>query len=175
MGKTISSGLKNTTPLPSNRMAETLGSLIDKLTIKALREFHLRERRASSREKEPARKLSILKKQKAALGDEIDVFLKLALAGKVSLTDEKLKLYNKPEVMGKTGNIKSLAQAIEGLAEQNIKLWHLEDEARREDKGLAFVGSIKRKIDITNQKRNDFIDLIDHLLKEYIQRKDSRS
>jgi len=148
-------------------MAETLGSLVDKLAIKSLREFHIKEMISAPQSKFPKaelkKKLVLLEKQKKLLHKEIDIFMVQALTRLVTMKDEKLKLYNKPESIGRVGAVRTVAGAIEKLAQKNIQLWHLEDEARREDVDLAYIGEIKRKIDATNQERNDFMDLVDEL------------
>ena len=154
-------------------MAETLGSLVDKLTIKSIRTFHIKEATHAQQRKrssaELKRKLTIVEKQKSRLLDEIQSFIHLAAQGKVPLREEKFKLYNKPEIMGKVSNIKTIARAIEKLGQANIALWQLEDEARREDVDMAYIGKIKRKIDHVNQRRNDLIDRIDELFEQRLR------
>jgi hypothetical protein len=155
-------------------MAETFGSLIDKFTIKSIREFYIRKKIkniASNTEKEKINeKLKILKKQKSFLGDEIESFIAAALKGKITLKDEKLKLYNKPEQVGKIGSVKTIAKAINALASKNMELWNLEDEARRQDVELKYIGEVKKKIDFANQQRNDLIDKIDDILEKEIKK-----
>ncbi len=154
-------------------MAETLGSLIDKLTIKDIREFHLRQMLDDQDKKFPKfeleQKLKTLESQKQSLAKEIDEFVVLASKGKVQLKDEKLKLYNALKDMGRIPQTKSLGEAISGLANKNLELWHLEDEARRKDVKLSYIGEVKRKIDLANQQRNDFIDKIDELFEKKIK------
>jgi hypothetical protein len=153
-------------------MAETLGSLVDKLTIKCLREYHINEMKADKKAKFSKKaldeKLKILRKQKKENQDEIDRYVVHAITFGISLKDEKLKLYNNPNIIGKIGEINGISDAIERLGQKNIQLWHLEDEARREDVSLSYIGKIKRKIDVTNQHRNDCIDCIDELFAKYI-------
>jgi hypothetical protein len=153
-------------------MAETLGSLIDKLTIKDLREYHMREMLERQDPKftkeELTEKLELLAGQKKQMQAEIDEFVVRAMRGEIPVRDDKLKIYNKRDHMGKTGDVTGIAAAIEGLIQANTALWHLEDEARREDVELAYIGEVKRKIDVTNQRRNDFIDLIDQLFEKKV-------
>ncbi|OQB12417.1 MAG: hypothetical protein BWY16_00473 [Candidatus Omnitrophica bacterium ADurb.Bin205] len=153
-------------------MAETLGSLIDKLTIKDIREYHINQMVKSGRRKfsknQLKEKLRILKRQKQEVIQEIDGFIAAALKGKLTLKDEKLKIYNDLKDMGRIVISKSMGQAISGLAKANLELWHLEDEARRKDASLGYIGKVKRMIDPVNQKRNDYIDRIDRLLEERI-------
>ena len=77
-------------------MAETLGSLVDKLSIKNLRIWHLDE--ALENEKIPASKREELKvkrdladRQRQDLMNEVNGFLGAALRGEVRIRDEKIK------------------------------------------------------------------------------------
>lgn len=153
-------------------MAETLGSLVDKLTIKDIREFFLckmiEEKIGEFSNKELNKKLIILRKQKCSLKNEIDNFLLTSIKSKVVLRDEKLKLYNARKDIGRIPTTVLLGEAISGLAKKNLELWNLEDQARRKDVNLSYIGGIKRKIDPCNQQRNDYIDKIDELFAKKI-------
>ncbi len=46
----------------------------------------------------------------------------------------------------------------------NLRLWNLEDEARRRDVPDAYIAEIKRSIDGWNQRRSDLIERIDERL-----------
>ena len=146
-------------------MAETLGSLVDKLTIKEIRKYHLKEMSGEKEKKFTKEvidsKITQLNKQIRSMSSEIDGFLSAAFAGKVPLRDDKLKIYNALDEMNNIPQVTSVGKSISGLASKNLELWHLEDEARRKDVGLEYIGGIKRKIDLSNQQRNDFIDKID--------------
>lgn len=154
-------------------MAETLGSLVDKLTIKDIREFHIRQmidcndKKFSKKELEA--KLAVLKAQKKELKIEIDGFVRSCIAKGCAAKDQKLKLYNAVKDMGRIAHTDSLGEAVSGLAMKNLELWHLEDEARRADVGLDYIGGIKKKIDRVNQQRNDYMDRIDELLEDRIR------
>lgn len=153
-------------------MAETLGSMIDKLSIKAIREFYIKKmmRSKKSLPKDQLKaKLEILKKQKKYLLAEIEQFIVTAHQRKGVIRDEKLKLYNKPSVMNKIGKIDSLAQGIDALTKKNLELWQLEDEARRDDVELSYIGKVKKLIDVANQQRNDLMDKIDELLEKKLK------
>ncbi|MFH1459050.1 MAG: DUF4254 domain-containing protein [Candidatus Omnitrophota bacterium] len=156
-------------------MSETLGSLVDKLTIKSIREFYLKKsiqsKKSKFSQKELKSKMKLLKKQKLLLTKEIEQFIVLAFAEKVTLREEKLKLYNPLKDINRIGKNEKLSQAIEGLSRKNIELWHLEDEARRTDRPLSYIGEIKKKIDPINQQRNDFIDKIDELMEKIVKSK----
>ncbi|HOW43024.1 MAG TPA: DUF4254 domain-containing protein [Candidatus Omnitrophota bacterium] len=156
-------------------MAETLGSLIDKMTIKDLREYHLQESLRLKTNKFPAadtrRMIALVQRQKKRMLREIETFILAAAAGRVALRDEKLKMYNAAADMNRIPQLATVAEAISCLAQKNTELWHLEDQARRKDVTLAFIGSIKKKIDLANQQRNDLIDRIDALLEETLSKR----
>jgi hypothetical protein len=154
-------------------MAETLGSLIDKFTIKEIRQYHLKEMLKAKDKKFRAdaikAKISLLDGQIKVMAGEIDGFVRAAVKGKIRLRDEKLKIYNTIEDMNRIPQFAGIGPAISGLAQKNLELWHLEDEARRKDAGLDRIGRIKRKIDFANQQRNDLIDKIDELFEKKIK------
>ena len=154
-------------------MAETLGSLIDKLSIKNLRYWHLDEdsqaRDASDPQKQELMdKMELVDRQRKELLEEIDVFLSSALAGEVRIRDEKVKLYKNLNVTS-TDDVNHLGEAVSKLAMSNIKLWHLEDEVRREDLPDTDIVKTKRKIDTNNQERNNFMDKVDEILENFVK------
>ncbi|HUW23781.1 MAG TPA: DUF4254 domain-containing protein [bacterium] len=142
-------------------MAETLGSLVDKLTIKNIRLNNLRKKGSK-------KKIDIVQSQRKELIEEMNQFLARALKRKVKLKDEKVKLYKQPKVEEKI--LATLGALVDRLCQKNMQLWHLEDEARRSDVNDAYIGRIKRKIDITNLSRNDLIDRIDELLERKVKK-----
>ena len=154
-------------------MAETLGSLVDKLSIKNLRIWHLDE----ALEQENASDYSELKarrdladKQRQNLVNEINDFLVSAFKGEVCIRDEKIKLYANTNVSS-SDSIKKLGEAVSELAIRNIKLWHCEDEVRRTDLADVEIVKIKRRIDTTNQERNDLMDKVDEILQSQSEEK----
>jgi len=154
-------------------MAETLGSLIDKLSIKNLRYWHLDEdaqaKDASDPQKEElTAKMKLVDRQRKELLEEIDGFLEAAFAGKVRIRDEKIKLYKNLNVISSEG-LNHLGETVSKLAMSNIKLWHLEDEGRREDLPDADIVKIKRTIDTNNQERNNFMDKVDEILENFVK------
>ena len=159
-------------------MAETLGSIIDKFTIKCIRRFYLQQMIESDSEKfskdELQTKLQLLEDQIVTMREEIEGLVDDSIIRGEALRDEKLKLYNKRDQMDQIGENRQLGQAIEGLAKKNFELWNLEDEARREDVPLDYIGQVKRKIDATNQQRNDFIDCVDQLFSDLIEEKSKK-
>jgi hypothetical protein len=150
-------------------MAETLGSLVDKISIKNLRIWHLDEAlinvTASKREEFQAKR-DLADRQRQDLMKEIDTFLDAAFRGEVRIRDEKIKMYSNTNVSSSEA-IKELGNAVSELACRNIKLWHLEDEARRTDLPDSTIVKTKRDIDATNQERNDLIDKVDEILSKH--------
>jgi len=79
-------------------MAETLGSLIDKLTIANIRLWHLEDLRRdlslpNAKRLAAADKIAIVNSERNDLMDEIDEYLYLAFRGKVKLRAPKVKIY----------------------------------------------------------------------------------
>ena len=151
-------------------MAETLGSLIDKLSIKSLRYWHLDESIQSedisdTKTKELKEKLDLVDSHRQELRDEINSFLVAALAGDVKICDEKVKLYRNTNVSS-FDNVNKLGEAVSELAIRNNRMWHLEDEVRREDLPDSEIVQLKRRIDQTNQERCDLVDKVDEILKK---------
>ena len=145
-------------------MAETLGSLVDKLSIKNLRIWHLEEAlEKDSSSEELKAKRDLADKQRQNLVEEINGFLVAALQGEVCIRDEKIKMYTNTNVSS-SDSIKRLGEAVSELAFRNIKLWHCEDEVRRTDLTDSEIVKIKRRIDTTNQERNDLMDKVDEIL-----------
>ena len=145
-------------------MAETLGSLVDKLSIKNLRIWHLEEVLEKDIDSEELKaKRDLADKQRQNLVQEINGFLVAALRGEVCIRDEKIKMYTNTNVSS-SDSIKKLGEAVSELAFRNIKLWHCEDEVRRTDLADSEIVKIKRRIDTTNQERNDLMDKVDEIL-----------
>ena len=145
-------------------MAETLGSLVDKLSIKNLRIWHLEEAlEKDSSSEELKAKRDLADKQRQNLVEEINGFLVSALQGEVCIRDEKIKMYTNTNVSS-SDSIKNIGEAVSELAFRNIKLWHCEDEVRRTDLADSEIVKIKRRIDTTNQERNDLMDKVDEIL-----------
>ena len=145
-------------------MAETLGSLVDKLSIKNLRIWHLEEAlEKESGSEELKAKRDLADKQRQNLVEEINGFLVAALQGEVCIRDEKIKMYTNTNVSS-SDSVKKLGEAVSELAFRNIKLWHCEDEVRRTDLEDSEIVKIKRRIDTTNQERNDLMDKVDQIL-----------
>ena len=144
-------------------MAETLGSLIDKLTIKEIRLWHA--------ENAPTETTEGIKSQIKDMEKEINEFIKQALTGVVRIRDQKFKFYKNPKKESPLEKIETIGPLASLLAKENLTLWHLEDEIRVEDQPDAQIVKLKRKIDAANQIRNNLIDKIDEVLEKACQKK----
>lgn len=51
----------------------------------------------------------------------------------------------------------------------NFNLWHIEDEARAPGASDAELAGVKRRVDQTNQRRNDLIEELDRALLDWLQ------
>jgi Protein of unknown function (DUF4254) len=147
-------------------MAETLGSLIDKLTIKKIRLLHLGEAKKSSK---ISKAKTLVQQQIDDLSVEIDDFFKKALKGKVVLREQKVKLYRNPPSRLKLNKIASLGRLTDLLSQINKELWDFEDQVRV--KGIPYkrVAYCKKNIDLCNKDRNNTIDRIDEFLEQRIK------
>ena len=100
-------------------MAETLGSLIDKLTIANIRLWHLEDARRdrSLPDKDrlaAADAISVVNKERNDLIDEIDEFIYKAAHGKVKLKVPKVKIYKKFRLTGKeAARAEQLARVVD--------------------------------------------------------------
>lgn len=142
-------------------MAETLGSLCDKLTIVKLKQYHTESEAAQES----------LRRQEANLREEIDRFVADAVAGRIPV--EKLafsanKVYQKKgnEFDPTTGDIGSV---FAKLAAINCELWHEQEKVYEFEKVAAEEkdGVVKR-LAILNLQRNQCIDAIDKKLQEQV-------
>jgi hypothetical protein len=138
-------------------MAETLGSLCDKLTIVKLKQFHSND----------IERLNSLNKQQEQLIEEIDRFLYDAVSGIISV--EKLsfaanKVYKEAgnEIKAITGN---LGEVFSELAKVNCDLWHEQEKVYEFETVPATEKDIVvKKLAILNLERNQCIDTINNIL-----------
>jgi hypothetical protein len=137
-------------------MAETLGSLCDKLSIIKLKQWHTVE---------PSRKES-LEVQERQLIAEIDEFVQGAISGAVPLerltfASNKVHSMQRPAVQVTTGG---LGQVFAQLAATNCELWHEQEKVY----GFELVpadekNGVVKRLALLNLERTECIDRIDHL------------
>jgi hypothetical protein len=145
-------------------MAETLGSLCDKLTIVKLKQFH-------SEDREHLRRLATQEQQLRA---EIDEFVDSAVAGHIPvdrLTFAANKVYKQEgnvvaEVLG------SIGEVFSQLAEVNCRLWHEQELVYEFEKvPVAEKDKVVKQLALLNLARNKCIDSIDKQFRSIIENK----
>lgn len=135
-------------------MAETLGTLSDKLTIVKLKQWHTEDE---------ARQES-LSRQETQLQDEINEFIAAAIAGSIPrerLTFAANKVYKKEgnEIRDVKG---SLGEIFSALAEVNCKLWHVQETVYDfEAIPVEEKDNVVKQLAILNLERNQCIDQMD--------------
>lgn len=144
-------------------MAETLGTLADKLTTVQLKLWH-------TDDAERTRSLELQQKQ---LQDEIDEFVAAALAGEIPL--EKLtfaanKVYKKDgnEMREFTGTVGEL---FSQLAEVNCRLWHVQERVYEfEQVPAQEKDEVIKELAIVNLERNQCIDRLDAEFRDALEK-----
>ena len=145
-------------------MAETLGSLCDKLTIVKLKQWH----------SESAPRLESLAAQEEQLRAEIDAFVAASVAG--AIPPERLvfaanKVYKEQgnEIGEVTG---TLAQVFAQLAQVNCALWHEQDKVYDfESVAPDDKNAVVKQLALLNLQRNECIDRLDRLFRDAITRR----
>ena len=146
-------------------MAETLGSLCDKLTIVKLKQYHSDDRSKTASLKQQARQLCV----------EMDTFLVSAISGDLApdkLTIRANKVYKKQG--NELGALPSgaLGAVFTELAQVNCDLWHeQETENEFETVPAAQKNLVVKQLALLNLKRNQRIDAIDQALVKRMQNK----
>jgi hypothetical protein len=144
-------------------MAETLGSLCDKLTIVKLKQYH----------SDDLVKTESLVAQERQLCDEMDAFLSAAISGEIA--QDKLT-FRANKVYKKLGNelgalpADALGAVFAELAKVNCDLWH-EQEKVYEFETVPAVqkDQVVKQLALLNLKRNQCIDAIDQALVKIVQ------
>lgn len=143
-------------------MAETLGSLCDKLTTVKLKRWHTDD---------PAR-LQSLAEQEQQLNEEIDQFVSAAIAGVIPverLTFASNKVYKKdgnmvPQLRG------SFGETFAQLADTVCKLWHVQEKVYEfEAIPMDQKDGVIKELAIVNLERNQCIDRLDQQFRQAVE------
>ena len=143
-------------------MAETLGTLCDKLVTVKLKEWH----------SEDPERLRTLAAQEEQLRGEIDEFVSAAISGDIPvgrLTFAANKVYKKEgnaiaDIRGSVGEI--FAQ----LAETNCRLWHVQEKVYEfESIPVEEKDAVVKQLAILNLERNECIDRLDRQFRTVIE------
>ena len=147
-------------------MAETLGTLCDKLTIVKLKQYH-------SEDKE---RLLSLEQQQNQLTVEIEEFILDAVSGVIpinKLTFQSNKVFKRPgneiqEIKGTIGNV------FGKLAEINCTLWHEQEKMYEfEIVPVSEKDKVVKQLVVLNLERTRCIDVIDDFFVKLIEKKAS--
>jgi hypothetical protein len=135
---------------------ETLGALIDKMSIQIIRKAHA---------KDPGAATTLTKMVSRSIRD-IDTFFRDVMSGKVKdeydVCQPKLKNYAHQD--NRVTCPDELGKATEQLIKANMTLWDLEDIRR--NKSLTPEARLKAADEVAtvNKVRNDAIDTIDRIM-----------
>lgn len=148
-------------------MAETLGSLCDKLSIVKLKQYHCdNEQKAQS-----------LMTQEQQLVSEMDAFMADALSGRIPL--ERLS-FSANKVYKQAGNElspvpeSSIGAAFAELCKVNCDLWHEQEKVYEFEAVPADEkNTVVKQLALLNLRRNQCIDAIDKVLIRQVREKGS--
>ena len=135
-------------------MAETLGTLADKLTTVQLKLWHT----------DDPERVKSLELQSEQLQNEMDELVGAAISGQVPpdrLTFAANKVYKKDgnEVRSFSG---TLGQLFSDLAEVNCRLWHVQEKVYEfEQVPIEQKDEVVKQLAIVNLERNQCIDQLD--------------
>ena len=144
-------------------MAETLGSLCDKLTVVKLKQFHT----------EKKDRLQSLDTQEEQLQSEIDGFVTAAVSGKIPLGQ---LVFASNKIYQKEGNVVadiqgSIGEVFSRLAEVNCNLWHEQEKVYEfEQVPPEEKNKVVKQLALLNLERNKCIDQIDKQFSDIIKR-----
>ena len=134
-------------------MAETLGTLCDKLTIVKLKQFHTDE---------PG-KLESLRQQALQLLQEIDEYISNSVQGNIA---PELMIFDANKVYKREGNTVadvtgSFGEIFFQLSDINCRLWHEQENVYEFEKVPASdKDKVVKQLALLNLERNNCIDAI---------------
>ena len=145
-------------------MAETLGSLCDKLTVVKLKQWHTKDRK----------RIKSLEIQERVLQQEIDEFVRDAFNG--TIPEDRMK-FEANKVYKKKGNIVAevkgdIGAVFSQLARVNCELWHEVEKSYDinrvpdEEKGV-----LVKRLAVLNLERNRCMEAIDDNLHRHLLKK----
>lgn len=147
-------------------MAETLGSLCDKLTIVKLKQYHTEE----------AQKLESLGDQVTQLQREIDEYVVSAAQGNI---EPSMMVFAANKVFKKEGNDVAevsghIGEVFFQLADVNCRLWHEQENVYEFEKVPADKkDQVVKQLALLNLERNNCIDAINRHFAELIINKNN--
>jgi len=142
-------------------MAETLGSICDKLTIVKLKQYHTQD----------SKRLGSLNDQEKQLCEEIDDYIHDAIAGRIP--QERL-VFSSNKVYKKEGNeinliAGSISKIFSELAKVNCDLWHEQEKVYEFEKVPPDdKNKVVKRLALLNLQRTQCIDEIDKKFREMV-------
>ena len=142
-------------------MAETLGSLCDKLTIVKLKQYHT----------EDSKRLDSLANQEKQLCEEINNYFLDAINGEIpqermAFASNKVYKIEGNEILPITGNIGSV---FSELAKVNCVLWHEQEKVYEFEKvSPNDKDMVVKRLALLNLQRTQCIDTIDKQFQQMI-------
>lgn len=143
-------------------MAETLGTLADKLTTVKLKLWH-------TDDAERTRSLTLQQQQ---LEEEMNDYVRAAIVGEIPV--ERLT-FSANKVYKKEGNVfndfrGTIGQMFSQLAETNCRLWHVQENVYEFEKvPVAEKDELIKQLAIVNLERNQCIDRLDEEFRKSIE------
>ena len=147
-------------------MAETLGSLCDKLTIVKLKQYH----------SEDNERLKSLQLQEQQLQSEINEFVDAAITG--TIPPDRL-VFSANKVYKQQGNetrtiTGSIGEVFAELVKVNCDLWHEQEKVYEfENVEADQKNVVVKQLAILNLERNKCIDAIDRQFREMVIEKNT--
>jgi hypothetical protein len=145
-------------------MAETLGSLCDKLTVVKLKQWHTKDRK----------RIKSLKIQERVLEQEIDEFVRDAFNG--TIPRDRMK-FEANKIYKKKGNIVAevkgdIGAVFSQLARVNCELWHEVEKSYDIDRVPdEKKGVLIKRLAVLNLERNRCMEAIDDNLRRHLLKK----
>ena len=145
-------------------MAETLGTLCDKLIVVKLKQWHC----------DASLKMKSLNLQEGQLKEEIDNFLTSSLQGKIPM--EKI-IFAANKIFKQEGNevgevVGELGAVVSQLAYVNCNIWHEQEKVYEFEKVAAVEKDVViKQLALLNLERNKCIEAIDKNLYEILRKR----
>jgi len=143
-------------------MAETLGTLADKLTTVKLKLWHT----------DDPERLKSLQAQERQLQDEMNELVSAAISGEIPI--ERLT-FAANKVYKKEGNVVadfngSIGEMFSQLAEVNCRLWHVQEKVYEfEQIPMDQKDDVIKQLAIVNLERNQCIDRLDENFRNSVE------
>ncbi len=132
---------------------DTIGSLVDKLSILEIRKDHTKD----------SDSIRVLNESAERLKNEINEIILKILKGEIcdEWTIKQPKLKNYAHQDNNMEKSEGLAKVIQNLIVANIQLWNIEDTRRNKSLADNVRLGAADQVSVWNKKRNDAMDNID--------------